>query len=66
MVNAAHDTGDRCKKSPPADYSAEARADLVNSGRDTQITLPDGSTIVLKGVTRLDAVFPPEMVQRGS
>jgi len=35
-----------------------ARTSLVNSGQDTQLTLRDGSTIVLKGVTRLDAVFP--------
>jgi hypothetical protein len=35
-----------------------ARTCLVNSGQDTLITLFDGSTIVLKGVTRIDAVFP--------
>jgi hypothetical protein len=35
-----------------------ARTSLVNSGQDTLITLLDGSTIVLKGVTRIDAVFP--------
>jgi hypothetical protein len=35
-----------------------ARTSLVNGGQDTQITLLDGSTILLKGVTRLDAVFP--------
>ena len=35
-----------------------AQTKLVNSGQDTQITLLDGSTIVLKGVTRIDAVFP--------
>lgn len=35
-----------------------ARTSLVNSGQDTQIMLLDGSTIVLKGVTRVDAVFP--------
>jgi hypothetical protein len=34
-----------------------ARSCLVNSGQDTQITLHDGSTIVLKGITRLAAVF---------
>jgi hypothetical protein len=31
---------------------------LVNRGRDTQITLHDGSTIVLKGVIQVEAVFP--------
>ena len=35
-----------------------ARTKLVNRGQDTQITLLDGSTILLKGVTRIDAVFP--------
>jgi|HubBroStandDraft_6_1064221.scaffolds.fasta_scaffold279530_2 hypothetical protein len=35
-----------------------ARTSLVNGGQDTLITLLDGSTIVLKGVTRIDAVFP--------
>jgi len=35
-----------------------ARTSLVNCGQDTLITLLDGSTIVLKGVIRIDAVFP--------
>jgi hypothetical protein len=35
-----------------------AQTCLVNSGQDTLITLLDGSTIVVKGVTRIDAVFP--------
>jgi hypothetical protein len=35
-----------------------ARVRLVNRGRDTQITLGDGSTIVLKGIRQVDAVFP--------
>jgi hypothetical protein len=34
-----------------------ARTSLVNSGQDTQITLLDGSIIVLKGVTQIAAVF---------
>ena len=29
----------------------------MNSGQDTRITLRDGSTIVLKGVTHIEAVF---------
>ena len=33
------------------------RARLVNRGQDTQITLRDGSKIVLKGVVHVDAVF---------
>ena len=31
---------------------------LVNRGRDTKLTFCDGSTLVLKGVTRIEAVFP--------
>ena len=34
-----------------------ARAELINSGHDTRITLSDGSTIVFKGVTHVDAIF---------
>lgn len=40
-----------------ADRLGLARADLVNSGRDTRITFSDGSTIVVKGVTQPDEVF---------
>ena len=65
MVNAADKPGDR-KKSRDAGNGAPARADLVNSGQDTRITLRDGSTIVLKGVTQIDAVFSLDCVQRGS
>jgi hypothetical protein len=32
--------------------AAPTRAELVNCGQDTRITLADGSTIVLKGITR--------------
>lgn len=45
------------QKSALGDNLGSARADLVNSGRDTQITLSDGSTIVLKGVTHIEAVL---------
>ena len=37
---------------------APAQASLVNRGRDSMLTFRDGSVIVLKGVRRLDAVFP--------
>lgn len=56
MVNATHDPATRAK-SPLAAGSASARTDLVNFGQDTRITLGDGSTIVLKGVTQPEAVF---------
>ena len=38
-----------------------ARVNLINDGRDTELHLGDGSTIVLKGVKDAGAVFsmPP-------
>ncbi|HTW51958.1 MAG TPA: hypothetical protein VME45_08705 [Stellaceae bacterium] len=56
MASAARKLGDRGELTS-GDKSGPVRADLVNSGRDTRITLSDGSTIVLKGVTQLEAVF---------
>jgi hypothetical protein len=38
--------------------TARARTKLVNCGQDTEITLDDGSTILLKGITEIGAVFP--------
>lgn len=38
--------------------SGSARASLVNCGQDTKLLLCDGSTILLKGISRLDAVLP--------
>jgi hypothetical protein len=40
------------------DDSQLAYTTLVNRGRDTKLTFCDGSTLVLKGVTRIEAVFP--------
>jgi len=58
MVNAPHTAGKGGNLSvPEALLSTAARADLVNSGQDTRITFRDGSTIVLKGVTQIEAVF---------
>jgi hypothetical protein len=31
---------------------------LINRGRDTKLIFGDGSTIVLRGVSEIDAVFP--------
>ena len=62
MVNAAHDNGDH-ERSPHPDDCPAARADLVNSGQDTRITLRDGSTIVLKGVRQADGAFLPDIVR---
>jgi hypothetical protein len=51
-ANSEH--GDTLERHAPA---GRARTKLVNSGQDTQITLSDGSTIVLKGVTHLDVII---------
>lgn len=64
MAHPVYNPGDR-EKSPLADASASVRADLVNGGQDTRITLRDGSIIVLKGVTRVEAVLLA-VVQRPS
>jgi hypothetical protein len=61
MVKTARKLGDR-RRAPSADKSGPVHADLVNSGQDTRLTLHDGSTIVLKGVTQLEAVFLPDLV----
>jgi hypothetical protein len=36
---------------------AAAEVTLINDGRDTQVLLRDGSTIVFKGVTHVEAGF---------
>jgi hypothetical protein len=57
MVNPVHGifiSGERAK---PADLRQLARTSLVNHGQDTKFTFRDGSTIVLKGVRQIDAVF---------
>ncbi len=58
MVNEADKPIRKNGHSGITDYRQLAWASLVNSGQDTQITLHDGSIIVLKGVTRVEAVFP--------
>jgi hypothetical protein len=44
--------------------SAAPRSRLINSGRDTKITFRDGSTIVLKGVMRVEVFLPLLATQR--
>jgi hypothetical protein len=39
--------------------SGAVQASLVNCGQDTKLLLRDGSTILLKGISRLDGVLPP-------
>jgi hypothetical protein len=57
--NSTHLAGDQTAR-------RVARACLINEGQDTQLTFGDGSTIVLKGVTRVDAVFPKSGRPNGS
>lgn len=38
--------------------SGAVQASLVNCGQDTKLLLCDGSTILLKGISRLDGVLP--------
>lgn len=38
--------------------SGAVQASLVNCGQDTKLLLRDGSTILLKGISRLDGVLP--------
>ena len=38
--------------------SGAVQARLVNRGRDTKLLFGDGSTILLKGISRPDAVLP--------
>ena len=56
MVNIARKSVDR-RRLASADNPGRVQADLVNSGQDTRITFRDGSTIVLKAVTHIEAVF---------
>jgi len=43
-----------------------ARTSLVNSGQDTEVTFSDGSTLILKGVTQVEAVFATRNSSGGS
>jgi hypothetical protein len=43
--------------------SGTVQASLVNRGQDTQLLFHDGSTILLKGVSRVDAVLPRSVSQ---
>ena len=58
MVNALHSTGNgKDAATSIGRFPSQARARLVNRGRDTQLTFIDGSTILLMGVRRVEAVF---------
>jgi hypothetical protein len=66
MVNGTMVNADHIFFSPGQAASGDARrlsgTSLVNGGRDTKLTFLDGSVIVLKGVSRVEAVFPPDGV----
>lgn len=54
MVNGSHNPA-AFGRYPAA--AGHARARLINRGQDTQLTFSDGSTIVMKGVRRVDTAF---------
>ena len=49
--------GDRIHLTSDTVANAVAHSAQVNAGADTLITLSDGSTILLKGVTHIDSSF---------
>jgi hypothetical protein len=58
MLNGtAHPTA-LVERAPAPDSHQLAYTRLVNHGRDTKLTFHDGSVLVVKGVTEIDAVFP--------
>jgi hypothetical protein len=61
MVNvSANSRPSRDGAAPSGSELARGRASirLVNCGHDTEITLDDGSTLLFKGITEIEAVFP--------
>jgi hypothetical protein len=64
-ANSYHDTiigfdqaaGDRIQLTTESVSTALAHSHQVNGGHDTLITLQDGSTILLKGVSHINASF---------
>ncbi len=58
MINGIHRSAAAGDRPTSPDERRLAGRTLVNCGRDTKLTFQDGSTIVLMGVTQLDAVFP--------
>ncbi len=49
--------GDRIDLTTDPPANALAHSTLINGGQDTQIALSDGSTIVLRGISSIDASF---------
>ena len=56
MVNGPEESRAAAEQSDRRIPLQGARAKLVNSGHDTEITLSDGSIIVFKGITHVEAV----------
>ena len=59
MVNAVHNL----TPGEPANSAAPrlpVQTSVINYGRDTKLTFHDGSVLVLRGVSRVEAVFPPD------
>jgi len=59
MVNRAKNRGTNGRK------AGRAWTKLVNRDQDTQIRLIDGSTILVKGVTRIEAVLSDGLLGSG-
>jgi hemolysin type calcium-binding protein len=57
VVGFDQSVGDRIHLTTDTVADAVANSTQVNSGADTLITLNDGSTILLKGVTHIDSTF---------
>ena len=57
VVGFDHAAGDTIHLTTDTVANAVANSAQVNSGADTLVTLSDGSTILLKGVTHIDSTF---------
>jgi Ca2+-binding RTX toxin-like protein len=57
VVGFDQSAGDRIHLTSDTVSNALAHSTQVNSGADTLITLSDGSTILLKGITHIDSTF---------
>ncbi len=57
VIGFSQAAGDRIHLTSDTVANALANSTQVNGGQDTLITLSDGSTILLKGVTHVDNTF---------
>jgi hypothetical protein len=57
VVGFDQGSGDRLHLTTDTVANAVAHSTAVNGGQDTLITLSDGSTLLLKGITHIDNTF---------